>query len=191
MFFGFKWPEDLEARVRSRLSTRKDPSRVRLLLSRNGEFELQCTDAPLARTMPVLLAIDDDPVSSQSTMLFHKTTRRDAYNRRRRKFPRADDVVLINERGECTETTIANIVARLGDSWFTPPLSTGCLPGIGRARLVDAGVVTEAILRPEDLRGAGDLAVVSSLRGWQRATLWTDDAGATGNLSTNSPRTRI
>ena len=174
MFFGFKYPDDLEARVISRLGTSDERSRIRLLLSRGGEIELQRAEAPAPRRAPVRLVIDDEPVCSESVMLFHKTTRRELYDRRRRKYPRADDVVLINERGECTETTIATIAARLGDTWFTPPLSSGCLPGIGRARLIDEGVLTEAVLRPEDLRRADELAVVNSLRGWQRATLWAE-----------------
>ncbi len=97
---------------------------------------------------------------------------------RRRKVPNSDDVVLINERGECTETTIANLAAREGESWFTPPLSSGCLPGIRRARLIDEGVLTEKVLRPEDLHRADELAVVNSLRGWQGATLWTGAASS-------------
>ena len=64
--------------------------------------------------------------------------------------------MLINDRGECTETTIANIAVRMSDSWFTPPLSSGCLPGIKRARLIDEGVLVERVLRPEDLHRADE-----------------------------------
>jgi branched-subunit amino acid aminotransferase/4-amino-4-deoxychorismate lyase len=48
-----------------------------------------------------------------------------------------DDAVLLNERGEVCETTRANIFF-LGhdDKWVTPPLSSGCLPGIMRAELI-------------------------------------------------------
>ena len=127
-FFGFRCPADLEARVISGLATCDERSRIRLLLSRSGDIELQRAEAPLPRVTPVRLAIDDEPVRSESTMLFHKTTLRNPYDRRRRKFPHADDVVMINERGECTETTIANIAARVGGAWITPPLSSGCLP---------------------------------------------------------------
>jgi para-aminobenzoate synthetase/4-amino-4-deoxychorismate lyase len=183
VFFGFRCPGDLEERVIARLGMCEEFSRIRLLLSRSGEIELQRGEAPSPRLAPVRLAIDDEPVCSESIMLFHKTTLRHPYDRRRRKFPRADDVVMINERGECTETTIASIAARVGDIWFTPPLSSGCLPGIGRARLIDEGVLTEGVLRPDDLRGADELAVVNSLRGWQCATLWTDDDPSNGRLS--------
>jgi para-aminobenzoate synthetase/4-amino-4-deoxychorismate lyase len=189
-FFGFRCPVDLDAEVASHLVTCEGRSRIRLLLSRSGEIEVQRGEAPVPRSTTVRLAIDDDPVCSESTMLFHKTTLREPYNRRRRRFPRADDVVMINERGECTETTTASIAVRVGDAWFTPPLSSGCLPGIGRAQLIAEGALAEAVLRLEDLRGADELAVVNSLRGWQRAALMSDDDGSGPDRSPSSPDER-
>jgi para-aminobenzoate synthetase/4-amino-4-deoxychorismate lyase len=186
MFFGFRCPANLETRVISKLQTSHERVRIRLMLSRSGEIEVQCGALPLPRATPVRLAIDDEPICSDSTMLFHKTTLRHPYDRRRRKFPRADDVVMINERGECTETTIANIAARVGGAWITPPLSSGCLPGIGRAQLIDEGVLVEAVLRPEDLRGAEEVAVVNSLRGWQRATLLAAEEPSSAERSAES-----
>ncbi|HWD95192.1 MAG TPA: chorismate-binding protein [Acidimicrobiales bacterium] len=193
IFLGFKYPVDLEERVIATLVNKGDHLRIRLMLSRGGEVDLQSEEAPSARTTPVRLAIDDEPVCSESMMLFHKTTLRDMYTRRRRKFPLADDVVMINEKGECTETTIANIAARRGGAWFTPPLASGCLPGIGRARLIEEGVLMEADLRPEDLFAADELAVVNSLRGWQVATLWRGEDPERGGSATVSvgQRTRL
>ncbi len=175
-FFGFRYPKGLEERVIAVLSRSGSLPRIRLLLSRGGDIELQRAPAPAPSPTPVRLSIDDRPVNSASVMLFHKTTQRDTYAKRRRRFPGADDVVMVNERGECTETTIANLAARFGASWFTPPLASGCLPGVERARLVDAGVLAERTLRPEDLRAADELAVVNSLRGWRSATLGGHEA---------------
>jgi para-aminobenzoate synthetase/4-amino-4-deoxychorismate lyase len=185
-FFGFQYPADLEERVISRLTNSRDLPRTRVLLSRDGELEVQRAPAPLPRSSALRLAIDDEPVNSQSITLFHKTTLRDTYVTRQRKFPHVDDVVMINERGECTETTIANIAARFGAEWFTPPLSCGCLPGIERARLVEEGALVERVLRPDDLRNADELAVVNSLRGWQAATLWTGDESLKAGAASRS-----
>jgi para-aminobenzoate synthetase/4-amino-4-deoxychorismate lyase len=85
--------------------------------------------------------------------------------------PAADDVLLVNERGDVTESCTANLAARLDGRWWTPPLESGCLPGIERARLVARGVLRERVLRPADLRRADELALVNSLRGWRQATL--------------------
>ncbi len=134
-------------------------------------MEIQLSAAPDVKRGPVVLAIDSHRVYSGSILLFHKTTHRSLYVHARRRHPRVDDVVLVNERGECTETTTANLAARIGERWLTPPLSSGCLPGIARAQLIEQGVLREAVLTPHQLRHADGLAVVNSLRGWRDAVL--------------------
>lgn len=169
--FGFRVPSALGERVASKLTAIEAPSRIRLLVSRSGRLEFQCSPLANASHAPVRLVVDDETVDSTSIMLFHKTTARSLYRRRRRRFPSVDDVVMVNERSECTETTIANIAARAGSRWWTPPLSSGCLPGVERARLLEVGVLSERVLTPRDLRSADELAVISSLRGWRSAVL--------------------
>lgn len=87
------------------------------------------------------------------------------------RHPDADDVVLVNERGEVTETCAANLAVRIDGRWWTPPISAGCLPGIERGRLVAGGQLTERALTPADLVHADDLALVNSLRGRRAAEL--------------------
>ena len=79
--------------------------------------------------------------------------------------------MLVNTRGEVTETTIANLAVRLGDTWSTPPPSSGCLPGIAREIAVERGELVERVLTPDDLYGADELAVLNSLRGRRPAVL--------------------
>jgi branched-chain amino acid aminotransferase len=80
-----------------------------------------------------------------------------------------DEVVLLNERGEVSECTAANIFAVKGDKVLTPPLSSGCLEGVTRGVLMevaaDAGTsVVEQTLRPEDLYSADEVFVTSTNR---------------------------
>ncbi|MDX2267021.1 MAG: aminotransferase class IV [Bryobacter sp.] len=81
-----------------------------------------------------------------------------------------DEVVLLNERGEVSELTSANLFAVYGNNVLTPPLaSSGCLPGITRALLLEEirvpGItVREATMRPEDLERADGLFITSSTR---------------------------
>ncbi len=80
-----------------------------------------------------------------------------------------DDVVLLNERGEVSECTAANIFAVKGEKVVTPPLSSGCLEGVTRGVLMEiareAGtMVVEQTLRPEDLYGADEVFVTSTNR---------------------------
>jgi para-aminobenzoate synthetase/4-amino-4-deoxychorismate lyase len=142
-----------------------------LVLEQGGRLRIELAPLPATPAQPVRLVVDPEPVDSASRWLFHKTTRRTVYTSRAARHPRADDVVLVNERGELTETTIANLAVQLDGVWWTPPLEVGLLPGVERCRLVELGQLRERILRPDELRRAEALAVVNSLRGWRPAVL--------------------
>ncbi|MCS7314254.1 MAG: aminotransferase class IV [Bryobacterales bacterium] len=80
-----------------------------------------------------------------------------------------DEVILLNERDEVSECTSANVFAVVGDRVQTPPLSSGCLPGVTRALLLEEirvpGVtVEEKTLRLEDLLKADEVFITSSTR---------------------------
>jgi branched-chain amino acid aminotransferase len=80
-----------------------------------------------------------------------------------------DEVVLLNERGEVSECTAANIFCVRKGRVETPPLDSGCLEGITRSVLFDiaqeAGVpVVEHTLRPEDLYAADEIFISSTNR---------------------------
>jgi len=80
-----------------------------------------------------------------------------------------DEVILLNERGEVAECTSANIFAAKGGEVWTPPLSSGCLPGITRELLLaeahPPGVrVSERPLTPEDLESADEVFISSTTR---------------------------
>jgi para-aminobenzoate synthetase/4-amino-4-deoxychorismate lyase len=144
---------------------------VRILLARDGQVDVERLAMPPVDNRPVRLALDDDAVDAGDPWLQHKSTRRDVYVTRALRHPEADDVVLVNQRGEVTETTVANLAVRMDGRWCTPPATSGCLPGVERGRLLDLGVLQERILHAADLLAAEDIALVSSLRGWRPATL--------------------
>ena len=75
-------------------------------------------------------------------------------------------MLLWNERGELTEFTRGNLVVEIDGRRLTPPVSSGLLPGVLRAELLEAGEIEEAVLRREDLGRASRLALINSVRGW-------------------------
>ncbi|MDB4949162.1 MAG: para-aminobenzoate synthase, subunit [Gemmatimonadetes bacterium] len=120
---------------------------------------------------PVRVAFSTDAVDSRDALLYHKTTRREPYERRAAARPDCGDVLLVNERGEVTESTIANIVTRIDGELWTPPMECGLLPGVFRAALLRRGDVRERVLTVDDVRGAAAVYLVSSVRKWRRATV--------------------
>jgi branched-chain amino acid aminotransferase len=80
-----------------------------------------------------------------------------------------DEVLLLNERGEVSECTAANIYAVRNDKVVTPPLSSGCLEGVTRGVLMEiaseAGTsVREQSLHLEDLLAADEVFITSTNR---------------------------
>jgi branched-chain amino acid aminotransferase len=80
-----------------------------------------------------------------------------------------DEVVLLNERGEVTECTAANVFAVKDGRVLTPPLASGCLEGVTRGVLLEIapglGIpMEEHRLTPDDLRGAEEVFISSTNR---------------------------
>jgi branched-chain amino acid aminotransferase len=80
-----------------------------------------------------------------------------------------DEAILLNERGEVAECTSANIFIANGNQVWTPPLSSGCLPGVTREVLLDEirvpGLeVREKPLLPGDLQAADEVFITSTTR---------------------------
>jgi para-aminobenzoate synthetase / 4-amino-4-deoxychorismate lyase len=168
-YFGLTPPPEMHELVLEAVTGLSTPTRVRLVLGADG-IEIETSELDLdATSSPARLCVDLQPVSSTDVMLFHKTTDRRRYEDRARRHPGADDVVLVNERGEVTETTRANLAVSFGGPWYTPPLHCGLLPGIERARRLTDGRLIERVVTANDLHAASAVAIFSSLRGWRIA----------------------
>jgi branched-chain amino acid aminotransferase len=81
-----------------------------------------------------------------------------------------DEFILLNETGDVSECTSANIFAVFEDKVYTPPLETsGCLPGVTRALLLEEirlpGItIAERDLSPSDLEAADQVFITSTTR---------------------------
>jgi branched-chain amino acid aminotransferase len=79
-----------------------------------------------------------------------------------------DEVILLNERGEVTECTSANIFAVRDGITYTPPLHSGLLPGVTRevmlSELRSSPKVQEKVLSVDDLIEAEEVFITSSTR---------------------------
>ena len=81
-----------------------------------------------------------------------------------------DEVVLLNERGQVSECTSANIFIIQDNQVWTPPIgSSGCLAGVTRAILLEKihlpGIaIGERELSPSDLEESDQVFVTSTTR---------------------------
>ncbi|MDN7671643.1 bifunctional anthranilate synthase component I family protein/class IV aminotransferase [Burkholderia oklahomensis] len=160
--------------------------RVRVALAKDGMLDL--TAAPLAPlaggAVGVLLAPEHGfaPMRSGDVLLAHKTTRRADYDRAWKSAETRDafDMLFFNERGELTEGGRTNVFVKLDGRWFTPPLSSGVLPGVMRGVLLadPALQATERVLTLDDLLHADALMLANALRGAVPARLVRGGAAA-------------
>ncbi|OZI26602.1 aminotransferase [Bordetella genomosp. 9] len=144
------------------------PHRLRLLHHPDGTLTLRTAPLPPLPT-PQGVCLWTSRLSSGESMLRHKTTHRPWYDDITEwlaRHPDLFDAVLCNERGELCEGSRTNVYLQMGGTWFTPPVDCGCLPGVQRAALLDAGLVQERILYEDDMRRASRIRLSNALRGW-------------------------
>ena len=139
--------------------------RVRLRLSCSGQCSVASTPLPAQdAARPRRLKLAAAPIDSRNVMLHHKTTWREPYEAAYAARDDCDDVVLWNEHGQVTETTISNLVIEKAGQRLTPPVACGLLAGVYRAQLLETDQVREAVVTIEDLQRAEKLFVINSVR---------------------------
>lgn len=175
-YFGFPWSRvavdnALDEAVNAAAGEER---RVRLEWSRSGHAAVTVVPITVGHAGPVRLVVSDaGALTSTDPFSRHKTTWRAHYDAARASAgDDIDDVVMVNERGEAAETTIASLLFRRPGAtrWQTPPLASGGLDGVGRRALLESGQIDEGVVAAAEL-GQCELAVVSSLRGVRPAVL--------------------
>lgn len=145
--------------------------KVRLLLGRDGRITLEAN--PIGPPRRWKLGFAAKAVDRRDVFLYHKTTHRGVYDEARATRPDCDDVLLYNEFGEITESTIANVVLDIDGELLTPPVSSGLLAGTLRRELLERGEIRIARLRREHVDLAQRIRLVNSVRGWMPVD-WLD-----------------
>ncbi len=78
----------------------------------------------------------------------------------------ADEALFQNTRGNLCEGIWSNIFVKIGGRWLTPPLDSGCLPGVTRKQVLmmgkSIGVPIEQAEIPEENFGAIESAFLTS-----------------------------
>ena len=147
--------------------------KVRLLVSHKGEIHSEAS-ALIATTGQLWrVGLATAPLDSADRFLFHKTTHRSFYEQPVRERPDCDDVIFWNERGEVTESSIANVVVEMDGERWTPPRSSGLLAGTFREELLALGEIRERVISKEDLKRAEEVFLINSVRRWMPVK-WMD-----------------
>ena len=165
-YFGFRF---CEAQIRADLEqivakNSEGAWKVRLMLWKDGRIESDVSSIQPVDTRRVALATE--AVDSSDRFLFHKTTKR----------AQGEDIIFWNERGEVTESNIANVVVPIDGELYTPPVESGLLAGTFRNQLLAEGKIKERVITIEELQEAKEFFLINSVRKWM-------DASYTGALA--------
>lgn len=177
-YFGFAWDEAAASAyltLACQALPAGQPHRLRLAMNSAGAFAVQ-TGALTPLQEPVRVLLADEVTDSTNLFLRHKSTIRERYDAawKAADAEGAFDKLFFNERGEVTEGGRSNVFIRTNGVWITPPLSTGILPGVMRAVMIDAWGAQERIVTRDMLLAADEIVVCNSLRGAMRASLQVD-----------------
>ncbi len=148
--------------------------KVKILLSKSGKIKCEFESLILTdNSSPIKVKFAKKPVDSSNPFLFHKTTNRSVYDTALAEFPDYEDVLLWNEKGEITETSIANVVIPIDDQLFTPPVSCGLLNGTFRAFLIENNKIAERIIYKKEIEEIREIYLINSVRKWRNGLLET------------------
>ena len=75
------------------------------------------------------------------------------------------ETLMFNTSGMLAEAATSNVVIVIDGQAFTPPSSSGCLPGITRQLILEAGLMKEVDIDVDTLNEASAGALLSSTRG--------------------------
>ncbi len=148
--------------------------KVRLLITKAGRITLEADVLPIADAVPQCVAVTPRSADSSNPFLYHKTTNRGLYQAARAARPGYDDVVLVNEWGEVTESTIANLAVEFDGRLCTPPVECGLLPGTLRADLLERGTLIERRITVEQMLRSPRVFLLNSVRGLYRVRVKRD-----------------
>ncbi|PCK87187.1 hypothetical protein CPT32_10175 [Rhizobium sophoriradicis] len=171
---GFPRPIEAAAKLEDAVAGSAGPLRIRLTFDAQGRIEVtSAAFVPLAPETVWTVRIGETRLDSTDRLLRHKTTRRAVYEVARAEYApdEADEVILLNERGEVCEGTITSVFLDDGTGTLrTPPISCGLLAGVLRTELICARKARVGRLTLAEL-DAGTLYIGNSLRGLIRAKL--------------------
>ncbi len=167
LYFGFRLDQAALRLELEQLAARHGPRprRIRLLVTKEGRISSESKALPKPAATPQRIILAGAPVDSSDPFLYHKTTNRKLYEAARAAGPGFDDVLLFNEQGEVTESTIANVAVDIAGKLCTPPITCGLLPGTLRAHLLQRGELIERQITVAELLQSPRVFLLNSVRG--------------------------
>ena len=76
----------------------------------------------------------------------------------------ADEAIVCNDKGKVCEGSVTNLLLRIENTWVTPPISDGVLPGVMRALVIEYCGVSVRSIDASEIPRVQSAFLLSSLR---------------------------
>jgi para-aminobenzoate synthetase/4-amino-4-deoxychorismate lyase len=142
--------------------------RLRLTLNKWGSSNFDLTDFPLAINHKKII-ISKNKISTGNRFQYFKTSNRKMFDDEYKYYSNLGyiDVIFFNEANYLAEGAITNVFIRKENTWFTPSLDCGVLPGVYRRYFLEknpSNALEKKITYKEFLE-ADEIMLTNSLRG--------------------------
>jgi branched-subunit amino acid aminotransferase/4-amino-4-deoxychorismate lyase len=75
-----------------------------------------------------------------------------------------DEAIVLNPKNKISEAGVSNLLIRIDDIWWTPPLSDGALPGVVRALVIENFDVGVRSIDASEIKDIDSAFLIGSLR---------------------------
>ncbi len=139
-YFLFKFEEKIILKEIVKQLSKLNPTksyRYKLELNKWGKITSEIKEYIEDKSEKKII-ISNKQINTQNPFQYFKTTNRKLYDNELRKYAGKGfiDVIFFNEKNQLTEGARTNIFIRKNESWYTPSLKSGILPGIYRKYLL-------------------------------------------------------
>ena len=153
---------EIEGKVNEYLANHpQDSGHLRIVIDRFGNLSISHNSLkPISNTLKANI-VDHRTIKG---VLYKSTNYRERLQLRAAAMNAGFDDSIISDGGQIVESTTCNLIYLSDGEWFTPPLETGCLPGVTRQLLMENFGLQEKLLLASELEKVEALAMISSLR---------------------------
>ena len=145
---------------------------IRLFVNAKGGIRIETSEVPVfIKNQKYTVSLAKNPIQSENIFLYHKTTQREVYENAEGENLHSDDVILWNEEGNLTESTIANIILNIKGNWVTPSINCGLLRGVYRESMLENGLIEERKIHKSEIADLSEITLINSVRGEFKAKL--------------------
>ncbi|CUS81649.1 para-aminobenzoate synthetase / 4-amino-4-deoxychorismate lyase [Candidatus Kryptonium thompsonii] len=148
--------------------------KIRVSLNLFGEIKIEKFPVDENQNEKLIITISDVKTNSNDIFLYHKTTKREIYDKLYKKALSEGyaDIIFMNEKNQITEGAISNVFIRKGAKLLTPPVECGLLNGVYRQYILETNKdALEEILYLDDLLNADEIFICNAIRGMRKCEL--------------------